>query len=747
MPDSVEFSASARDPLAPGAVTPEGFPQRAWRYRAFISYSHADTPWANWLLKKLEGYRVPARFHGCAAPVGAVGPRLAPVFRDRDELPTTSDLGETIRAALRESATLIVICSPGSAKSRWVQEEIIAFKRLHGGRRVFAFIVAGEPKVEGTADDCFSPALRRELAPDGTLTGARAEVVAADARSHADGKSTAFVRLVAGLLGVGFDELRRRELQRRNRRLTLITAASVAGMVLTLGLAFAAWRARGEAVVARNEAVFSRNDAQRRQDQAEDVLAFMLGDFRDDLKKVGQLALLEKVGTKAQKYFDAADPRDLTDTALARQAKALTQIGDVRMEKANFSEAEGAFQNAFERTSALARRHPDNGNMLFERAQAEFWLAFVAWKRGEIPLARQWSTQYRDSAAALVALEKNSVRAQLELISAHHNLAVLEFDEGNYTAARLAFLAEDAQVRGILAARPDELGLRLKRADIASRLGLIEEYSGDFGAALERFGESCLQARGLVALEPAVARWRVTLAISLTLTANVQAIVGRGSEASSRYAEAKALFSALAVQDPKNQQWRMRVATVELNEVALLAAAGRSERAAEILGGARATIETLVAAESSSQAFIRLLAKAWRLEASIPRNAHGPDAESAAGRAVEMGETLLRQHRADDSALSELALARIVAGRTCATNGHHEPARGHWLRALEIIGTRQGSNDWRFLEPAALALAPLERHDEAQAVAVRLRRFGYHSLDPLAAATLDAATQRSAQTK
>ena len=292
MPDSVEFSASARDPLAPGAVTPEGFPQRAWRYRAFISYSHADTPWANWLLKKLEGYRVPARFHGCAAPVGAVGPRLAPVFRDRDELPTTSDLGETIRAALRESATLIVICSPGSAKSRWVQEEIIAFKRLHGGRRVFAFIVAGEPKVEGTADDCFSPALRRELAPDGTLTGARAEVVAADARSHADGKSTAFVRLVAGLLGVGFDELRRRELQRRNRRLTLITAASVAGMVLTLGLAFAAWRARGEAVVARNEAVFSRNDAQRRQDQAEDVLAFMLGDFRDDLKKVGQLALL-----------------------------------------------------------------------------------------------------------------------------------------------------------------------------------------------------------------------------------------------------------------------------------------------------------------------------------------------------------------------------------------------------------------------------------------------------------------------
>ena len=733
MPDSVEFSASARDPLAPGAVTPEGFPQRAWRYRAFISYSHADTPWANWLLKKLEGYRVPARFHGHPSPVGEVGPRLAPVFRDRDELPTTSDLGERIRAALGESATLVVICSPSSAQSRWVQEEIIAFKRVHGEQRVFAFVVAGEPKAEGTADDCFSPALRRELGPDGTLTGAPAEVVAADARPHADGKSTAFVRLVAGLLGVGFDELRQRELQRRNRRLTLITAASVVGMTLTLGLAVVAWRAR--------------NDAQRRQDQAEDVLAFMLGDFREDLKKVGQLALLDKVGNKAVRYFDALEASDLTDAALARQAKALTQIGEVRMEKANFSEAERAFQNAFDRTSALARRHPDNGTMLFERAQAEFWLAFVAWKRGEMPRARQWSTQYRDSAAALVALEKNSVRAQRELISAHHNLAVLEFDEGNYTAARLAFFAEDAQVRGFLAARPDELSLRLKRADIASRLGLIEEYSGDFGAALERFGESCSQASGLVALEPAVARWRVTLAISLTLTANVQAIAGRGSEATAGYAEAKTIFNALAVQDPKNQQWRMRVATVELNEVALLAAAGRSERAAEILRAARATIEKLVAAEPSSQAFTRLLAKAWRIEASIPLAAHGPDAESAAGRAVEMGEMLLRQQRGDGSAHSELALARIVAGRICEANGHHEPARGHWLRALEIIGTRQASNDWRFLEPAALALALLERNDEAQAVAARLRRFGYHSLDPLAASTLDAAPQRSARTK
>src|SRR5471032_1937649 len=161
-------------------------------YRAFISYSHADSAWARWLVRRLENFKVPERFHGLKAPIGQVGARIAPVFRDRDELPTTSDLGETIRTALRQSATLVVICSPASAKSRWVQEEILAFKRMGGSARVFAFIVGGEPKAAGTSEDCFSPALRAELGADGNLSANPAEHVAADARSQGDGKEDAF---------------------------------------------------------------------------------------------------------------------------------------------------------------------------------------------------------------------------------------------------------------------------------------------------------------------------------------------------------------------------------------------------------------------------------------------------------------------------------------------------------------------------------------------------------------------------
>jgi hypothetical protein len=103
------------------------------QYSAFISYNSRDRRIATWLHRALERYRVPKRLHGRASRLGPVGARLPPVFRDRDELAASADLGEAIRAALANAATLIIICSPGAVASYWVNAEIRAFIAL--GRR------------------------------------------------------------------------------------------------------------------------------------------------------------------------------------------------------------------------------------------------------------------------------------------------------------------------------------------------------------------------------------------------------------------------------------------------------------------------------------------------------------------------------------------------------------------------------------------------------------------------------------
>jgi len=211
-------------------------------YWAFISYSHEDKKWAEWLHRTIEAYRIPRRLLGSSSSGDELPKRLFPVFRDKDELASSSDLGRTIRAALQKSNSLLVICSPASAKSRWVNEEVAEFLKLGRSDKIFCLIVGGEPKASGAAasrgdsEGCFCPALGgvSEAADEGEDETAR-EPLAADVRAGQDDRHTAALRLIAGILGVPFDQLWQRDVQRRRRQRIGWISAAAAMVAITLG--------------------------------------------------------------------------------------------------------------------------------------------------------------------------------------------------------------------------------------------------------------------------------------------------------------------------------------------------------------------------------------------------------------------------------------------------------------------------------------------------------------------------------
>src|SRR5438445_7139656 len=199
------------------ATHPE--PVEAYKYWAFISYSHQDEDWAKWLHKSLETYRVPRKLVGRESEGDEIPKRLFPVFRDRDELPGASDLGGKIQLALSQSRYLIVVCSPKSAVSKWVNEEIKTYKVLGRENRVLCLIVDGEPnatdKPESGLLECFPPAVRFRVGPNTELTDQPTEPIAADVRKGKDGKVNALFKLLSGILAIGYDQLKQREKQRQ----------------------------------------------------------------------------------------------------------------------------------------------------------------------------------------------------------------------------------------------------------------------------------------------------------------------------------------------------------------------------------------------------------------------------------------------------------------------------------------------------------------------------------------------------
>lgn len=228
-----------------------------WKYWAFISYSHKDARLAKWLHKRLETFKVPKKLIGRESRDGRIPSRMFPIFRDEDELPTSSDLGDAINEALALSRYLIVLCSPHAAKSKWVDKEVRRFKELERENRILSLILAGEPhastKVEPEATEavdgldhslkvastqaleCFPESLRFQVI-DGQLTANTTEPLGADIRPGQDSRDTAILRIVAGLLGVDFDELRQRDRKRRRQNSIVFGIVVAATLLVFSGL-------------------------------------------------------------------------------------------------------------------------------------------------------------------------------------------------------------------------------------------------------------------------------------------------------------------------------------------------------------------------------------------------------------------------------------------------------------------------------------------------------------------------------
>ncbi|MBR3170449.1 MAG: toll/interleukin-1 receptor domain-containing protein [Lachnospiraceae bacterium] len=190
-----------------------------YTFDAFISYSHRNQNWGKWLQRKLETFPIPNDMRGDRPR----GQKLR-IFRDQTDLAGTG-LQDSLRQNLDVSEYLIVICSPASAASPWVNEEVQYFISLGRIDKIIPFIVDGEPESDDPALECFPKALR---STEGyTILGANI---------HEIGKNKAFLKVVSILLHVRFGRLVDREKQRKIRTalITGLTAAVIAAIIGTL---------------------------------------------------------------------------------------------------------------------------------------------------------------------------------------------------------------------------------------------------------------------------------------------------------------------------------------------------------------------------------------------------------------------------------------------------------------------------------------------------------------------------------
>ncbi len=474
------------------------------RYKAFISYSWADQEWARWLHHALETYRAPKGV--------ADGQTLHPIFKDREEEAAGGNIGDAIEAALAASDYLIVICSPRAAASPWVNREIAWFKTHKDKGRILALIVDGEPgasRIPGKAAlECFPKALTHgvtdALQPTDDMAG---EPLAADARPEGDGKRGARLKLAAALLGVGLDDLVRRDERRRTirRRAAMGTLAALAA-ILGASTLFA-FNQRNEALKAQKLARAAQVDAEFQRDEAQSLVEFMLTDLRKRLDAVGRLDVLDAVAERLNESYAKQDLSKLDADALGRRARVQLLLGEIDNTRGNLDAALAQYKEAAASTGELLKRNPGKAQQIYDHAQAIFWVGYIAWQRGDADEAKRYFTQYKDYADQLVAIDPDNEDWLAEVEYANSNLGTLAMEQGSAAEAASYFRAALTLASEFAAKHPD---------DVEKVIGLGQSYAWLADALLRQAKIS--EARDLRTMELAIYRdWRVNHPLDETI--------------------------------------------------------------------------------------------------------------------------------------------------------------------------------------------------------------------------------------
>jgi tetratricopeptide (TPR) repeat protein len=689
-------------------------PRLRTRYYAFLSYSHKDKELADWLHRELEKFRVPSALAGKLTANGVVPRRLSPIFRDQHDLSAGGDLTVEIEAALAASQFLIVLCSPTAAKSHWTNLEIESFKRTRPEGCVLAAVVAGEPfasDIRGREDEeCFPPALRYKYDRRGHRTAKRADPLAADFRGGGENNRTALLKLIAGMLGVGLDELVQRDTVRRQRRLAYLAAASLAGMAVTSGLAITAIQARDQAREQRRE--------------AEGLIGFMLGDLKDKLEPIGRLDALDGVGSRVLAYYQQEGTSDLSDAALSQRSRALSLMAQVATARGDTDGALRLYREAMAGTGEEVARQPDNPEPLFEHAQNIFYIGEIAHKRGDFQTAERFMREYQRLALRMVALQPDSMKYRMEKQYSEFNLGILLWDQRRFAEAAAQFRDALGTIEAIAAADPGNVDYQQSVADCLPWLGDADRAIGDYRGAVDA------RVRHVALLEQLFAKSgdvsdEMKLVDAKRGLARYYAEQGRTDEAVAELRLAVAEAAILIPKEPQNAQWVQSGYVAQLALARQLLVSGKADEAAVQSADACASAQRLLRRNTRNTDWRLGWGNCLAVQAQIAL-ARG-DAKTALQRAQSALALIKSTHTADAAADAyRTSAAYQQVGDAERKLGDSASAAAAWQSAFAMLPSGVAETPSELNQRAEL-LQRLGRSAEAIQLMSRLSALGYRS--------------------
>jgi tetratricopeptide (TPR) repeat protein len=392
---------------------------------------------------------------------------------------------------------VLVLCSTVSASRPAVNEEVRLFRSRHPDRPVIPVI------IDGTPPDNFPPALRYELGADGTITDQPITVLGPDLRDNGDGKSLGLAKVIAGLLGIGTDEVFRRAERARNRRNRFWGA--LAGVFLVLALA------------ATVSAVYAWHQLKTNE-------AFL----NATLKRATEI--VNEAVTQVEKY---SVPHAATLALLDK--------------------AEGMFDD-------MAQYGRPTPELLYRKAWMLIQFARNYAILGDTGKQSARANEAHRLLAGLSAQKPDDVTYQVGLAAGFQEVGHVLVAQGNLTKALKSYRDSLAIMERLAKADPNNADWQRDLSISSRKIGDVLVAQGNLTEALKSYRDALTIAERLVNADPNNADWQHNLSVSYGKVGNALVAQGNLTEALKSYRDSLAIMERLAKADPNNAVWQRALA-------------------------------------------------------------------------------------------------------------------------------------------------------------------------------------------
>ncbi len=494
-------------------------------------------------------------------------------------------------------------------------------------------------------------------------------------------------------------------------------------VAIALVLAVGGWRYMADLQYERARAIAAQAEAEKRRAQLEEFVEFMLGDMRKKLNAVGKLDILNDVGQKTVAYVDSLNPAQMSAAELTRSAKALNQLGDVRLAQGNTPEALRMFERAAAFTNVATRREPKNGAALLVRGETEFWIGHAHWAEGRNDEALRHMQQYMAVGEKLAKLDPSNSKYVLERAFGHSGVATVLETKGDFVNAlkhyRVALQIKD----GLARREPNDPNAQAEVARAYNKVGTVLYSTGDLLGALEHSKREVAIYRELLVRDPKQNQWRQRLATSMGYLGRALEETGQWSAAFTLWQEELAIERQLVALDPTNVNWLRAAATTACRVAKAEAERGQRESAGDYFRESRSGIATAIKHSPKRTSFA---VDAASIDIEYARYLAR---KGSSGEAIDVLRAVQRRLEplalSDRSARPDLAAAALLLGDLDPRS-----SEAQWKRAESTLGPLMDST----AAPTELAtwfhiLVRRHRLAEARAVLNRIERTGYASSD------------------